>query len=119
MQEPVKCPRCKLVFSPQRQEGMEQIKQEYPNVFKPWSREADAMLYQLFMTERKDILAIAAALGRPPSAINRRIELLRLQPVAPTAPAAGFDPEGLLPGEKEILENVAKRAQRKRGARRR
>ena len=76
-QSHVICPRCKYKIKTDNKFQAE-IKGDYPNAFKPWKPEHDMRLGELFALGTP-ILSICKELGRQPSAIKRRVELLGLE----------------------------------------
>ncbi len=75
----VKCPRCGYRLQ-QSSEFTNKIKKEYPNAFLPWKAKEDIQLREL-VEKGADMLTIAEAIGRQPTAIKRRIELMGFKPL--------------------------------------
>ncbi len=57
--------------------SVEEMRKKYPNAYRPWSKEEDAKLAQLFKMGQKT-KAIAEALGRQTGSIRARLEKLGL-----------------------------------------
>jgi ATP-dependent exoDNAse (exonuclease V) alpha subunit len=58
---------------------LDELREKYPNVGRPWSKEDDAILREMF-EEKKHTAEIAAHFGRKPSAITARLGHLGLIP---------------------------------------
>src|SRR5262245_3854852 len=79
------CPRCRYKIR-QDTHFTEKIKEEYPNAFAPWTVSEDQKLMDA-VDAGTPLLNICNALGRQPTAVKRRIELLNFN-VKPAQPAA-------------------------------
>ncbi|SRR6266700_74286 len=80
-----RCPNCGHRFTPYG-DLKRNAQGEYPRAFEHWTREENEKVRALIL-ERKTVLEISAALGRQPSAVNKRVEMLGLTylPPLPTA----------------------------------
>ena len=58
--------------NPEWAEKMEKVRQEFPNASKPWKKEEDELLVELF-TKKKSIAHISKELGRKPNSIQLRL----------------------------------------------
>lgn len=77
-----RCPRCGYVINTLTKEKAKQIRDSYPKAFSPWTPEDDQKLIEMAENTRS-IGEISKILGRQPSAIQKRLDLLRTraQPV--------------------------------------
>lgn len=77
-----RCPRCGWRISTLDSDKVELIRKEYPSAFLPWTKEQDQKLAE--MVQRKErLIEMAGELGRQPSAITKRIQVLGLDIVKP------------------------------------
>lgn len=79
-----RCPRCGYKL-PQDKHFTNQIREEFPNAFQPWKMAEDVMLHDLTQ-EGHSLIEISRKLGRQPTAIKRRMDLLQLT-IQKSAPA--------------------------------
>jgi hypothetical protein len=102
MSQAIRCPRCGWRFRAKVPAGSvkEQLAEEgYPNAFKVWGAEEDQQLAKM-QEEGAAVLMMARALGRPPTAIRRRLEILGLSvPKAPAPQEEAQDKAYQLPDE--------------------
>lgn len=98
-----RCPRCgyQHAFPTLDSKKVQDIRREYPNAFSPWTKEQDARLTEL-VQKKEAVSVIAGDLGRQPSAILKRIQVLGLDIVKP-------EPEQA-PNETSYLDGAAPRA---------
>jgi uncharacterized C2H2 Zn-finger protein len=79
-----RCPRCGYKL-PQNKDFMKEIQKEYANAFKPWKLEEDAQLKEM-VSEGVDMLEMCKELGRQPTAIQKRITLMKFEPLKQEPP---------------------------------
>lgn len=98
-----KCPRCghRLNMQPR-----EEVRQDYPNAFAPWTSADDKKLEEMFM-RGESRLAMTEALQRQLGAIIRRIEKLGLVREPVTGPPALEElPEGYVPPKPYVASST-------------
>ena len=64
---------------PEYEARMARIRRQYPNAYKPWTDESDADLVRRARAG-EDVRALAAVIGRQPSAIRSRLARLGIEP---------------------------------------
>ncbi len=64
--------------SPAKKYSVEEMRKTYPNAYRPWSKEEDAKLVQMFNAGKKT-KAMSESLGRQGGSIRSRLEKLGLQ----------------------------------------
>jgi hypothetical protein len=78
-----RCPRCGWKLSDKN--FAKEVRESYPRAFSPWKPEEDKKLEEL-VAKGVRITEMAAALGRQPSAVQRRIDVLKIREVAGCTP---------------------------------
>ena len=74
-----KCPRCGFFLS---QAGVDTVREEWKNAFKPWSKDEMMALVEKIDSGQyveSDVLTLAAEFERPPTAISKRMMILGLR----------------------------------------
>lgn len=112
----VVCPRCKYKI-PQNRQFTEKIKEEYPNAFAPWTVAEDQKLLDL-VDAGTPLVGICGALGRQPTAVKRRVELLQFTVQKPAAEKPASPVENWETEEQRQLKEVqnARKSVSHRGA---
>lgn len=71
----MRCPRCGWRINTLTKEKLEEMKKTHPNAWRPWKPEDDVKLVEMAKAG-KNVGECAAALGRQPAAIQKRLILL-------------------------------------------
>ena len=75
-QQAKRCPRCGFYLN---KVGAEDLKKEYPRSFEPWTHEEYLNLARLVQDEGMGILDLTKELGRAPTAVKAKMDLLGLK----------------------------------------
>jgi hypothetical protein len=104
-----KCPKCG--FDLKYTGVLKELRSEHPRAFQVWTTEEQKKLVEL-VRARLDLLAISAALGRHPTSIRKRMEVLGLvlnpKLVDPSpVPESAFNESAFVKEAQKIIEEVA------------
>jgi len=83
-----RCPRCGWKLG--NKQFTNEVRQSYPRAYAPWKPEEDKKLGAL-VVEQAGLPEMVEALGRQPSAILRRIEMLQIRECEPAPKKETFD----------------------------
>lgn len=84
----VQCPKCKMLFDLDRQGAIDEMRKDYPNVVKPWSRAEKARLVEM-ATAGAPGLDLEDALGRPIKSCQKQLDALQVLWEPNKAPETG------------------------------
>ena len=81
----LRCPKCGCRINTT---SREEVQGQFKQAFQPWRLEEDEKLRDLVEAGNTDVLVLARAFQRQPSAVLRRIEKFGFKPKVGAAPAA-------------------------------
>jgi len=84
-----RCPRCGYKLADRH--FTKEVREHYPRAFAPWTPEEDRKLVEL-VQQQSPIPEMAKVLGRQPSALNRRIDVLKIRELAGCLPTSENGP---------------------------